>query len=216
MDIKYLGHSSFFIRGKSAKIVTDPFNSSFVGLPFPKTEADIVIISHQHNDHNDTSKIDGTPLIIDIPGEYEKCGIRVYGFSSYHDDSQGSKRGLNTIYKIEIDDINLLHLGDLGHILSDEIIEEIDVVDILFIPVGGHYTIDAAVAEQLVQQIEPSIVIPMHYSVPKMKPDLAAKLAPVSEFLKKRGVAAAEPVKKLSIAKADLTEETKVIVMEKI
>lgn len=214
MDIKYLGHSSFLLRGKTAKVITDPYDSKMVGITFPKQEADIVTISHQHKDHNDTSRIEGEPLIIYLPGEYEKKTVRVTGYDSDHDNQKGKKRGNNTIYKIEIDDISVLHLGDLGHILSDDLVEEIDAVDVLLIPVGGFYTIGPDQAVKTISQIEPSFVIPMHYKSTKVKGEGFEKLATLEEFLKQADSLGVESIKKLSLKKSDITDDTKIIVME--
>jgi L-ascorbate metabolism protein UlaG (beta-lactamase superfamily) len=214
MDIKYFGHSSFFLKGKTATVVTDPFDPQMVGLKFPKIEADVVTISHQHQDHNQAHLVGGNPLVIDIPGEYEKQGIKISGFPVYHDQKQGAERGKNTLFKIEADNLSLLHCGDLGHVLSDEIIEEINGVDVLLIPVGGFYTIDPDEAAAIVRKIEPSIVIPMHYNTPRLNQQQFGKLAPVSEFLSKIGGEETQPIKKLSVKKEELGEEMKMVVME--
>lgn len=214
MDIKYLGHASFQIKGKTGSVITDPFDPKMVGLKFPSVAADIVTISHDHPDHNMKSLVTGTPLIIDIPGEYEKQKVRVTGWGVYHDSKNGAERGKNTIYKIEVDDVSILHCGDLGHTLSEELVEEIGPVDVLLIPVGGFFTIGPDEANQVIHEIEPSIVIPMHYNDPKLNQATFAKLAPLSDFLTKAGVSQIEPVKKLSLKKADMTEDMKVVVME--
>ena len=210
MDIKYLGHSSFLIKTKTAKIVTDPFDPEMVGLKFPKTEADIVTISHQHKDHNQFKNVSGVnsvdPLIIDMPGEFEKMGVRIFGFQSFHDKTQGAERGENILYKFESEGISVLHCGDLGVIPEESFLETIGEVDILMIPVGGIYTIDAEEAVSLVKKIEPSIVIPMHYG--------SGKLAPVSEFTKKFGLDNPVPLPKLVYKKEEIEQEMKVIVLE--
>jgi L-ascorbate metabolism protein UlaG (beta-lactamase superfamily) len=181
MDITSLGHSSFRIHGKIATVVTDPFDSAFIGLKFPKhVAADIVTVSHGHEDHNATSQIEDNPFIVSGPGEYEIRGVGIVGIASHHD---AEKKELNTIYRIEIEDLSIVHLGDLGRMLTSEEIDELDGVDILMIPVGGTYTIDATLAAKLASEIDPSIVIPMHYQRPGLKFDLA----PVSAFLKEMG-----------------------------
>lgn len=215
MNISYFGHSSFLIKTSQGKVVTDPFDSAKIGLPFPKTEADILTISHEHTDHNNRSLVTGEPLMLDIPGEYEKNGIRVYGFETYHDKTQGEERGKNTMFKIEAEDISVLHCGDLGHMLTGELIEDIDGVDVLLVPVGGFYTIDAAEARQLVEKLEPSIVIPMHYRVEGMPAELAEKLAPVDDFLEKLGVTEPERTKNLILKKSEMGEERKVVLLER-
>ena len=215
MDIKYFGHSSFLLRGRQGKVVTDPYDLATMKKKFPKTEADIVTVSHEHGDHNAANLVEGNPLVVNLPGEYEKNGIRIYGFDSFHDGSKGEKRGKNTIYKIEIDDISVLHCGDLGHPLSNELIEQIEDVDILIIPVGGFYTIGPDEAGDIVSKIEPSVVIPMHYKTDVgFNKEIMDKLAPVSEFIQAIGISNVEPVTKYSIKKPDIGEEMSVVVME--
>lgn len=214
MDIKYFGHSSFSIKSKLGSVVTDPYDPKMLGMKYPTSEADIVTVSHQHGDHNYLAGVTGNPLVVDMPGEYEKNGIRVYGYESYHDANQGADRGKNTLFKIVAEDISVLHCGDLGHMLTDEDLEEIDAVDILMIPVGGFYTITAEEAAKIVAKIEPGIVIPMHYKTDAHTTDAFKDVAPLSQFLEKMGAAAVEPVKKLVLKKADLTDQTQIVVME--
>jgi L-ascorbate metabolism protein UlaG (beta-lactamase superfamily) len=158
MEIKYIGHSSFFIKTKTAKIVTDPFNPSSVGLKFPKTEADVVTISHNHPDHNYVEGVKDGALVIDWPGEFEKNEVRINGFPTFHDNKKGEERGQNTMYKFEAENISILHCGDLGHALMTQQSKTIGGVDILLIPTGGFYTITAEEAVKVVQEIEPSII----------------------------------------------------------
>jgi L-ascorbate metabolism protein UlaG (beta-lactamase superfamily) len=215
MEIQYLGHSCFRIKGKDACLLTDPYSPE-IGLKLPKTSADILTVSHAHFDHNNIAVVGGTskrpqPFIVSGPGEYEISGVFIYGLPSFHDRFKGTKRGSNTIYVITMDEIRLAHLGDLGHSLNDEQLEELNGVDILFIPVGGTYTLDAAGAVEVIGQIEPRIVIPMHYKIPGVKLDIA----PVEEFLKEIGVEEAKPVDKLIINKEKLPEERQVVVLKK-
>ncbi len=218
MEIKYLGHSSFLIKTKTAKVVTDPYNSDMVGLKFPKTEADIVTVSHQHGDHNEVKNVLGlngvAPLVIDMPGEFEKMGVRIFGFQSYHDKTKGSERGENILYKIESEGISVLHCGDLGFVPEESFLEIIGEVDILIVPVGGFYTIDSDEAVSLVKKIEPAIVVPMHYSVEKSTNKEENKLASVSEFTKKFGIENLTPIPKLIYKKEEIEQEMKVIVLE--
>lgn len=214
MDITYLGHASFRIRGKNATVVTDPYDSGLVGLKFPKhVEADIVTVSHEHADHNSIQQIEGKPYVIKGPGEYEVKGVGVVGLSSYHDDQKGSVRGRNTIYRIEIDGVAIVHLGDLGHELSTSDIDALDGVHILMIPVGGIYSLDSAQAVAVVGEIEPLIVIPMHYSRPELNQKEFGTLSSVSMFLKEIGKeAGVQP--KLTITKDKLPAEMQVVVLE--
>ena len=173
MDIKYLGHASFFIKSKDARVVTDPFESS-IGIKFSKTEADIVTVSHHHGDHDNVAAITGNPLILDWPGEFEKNGVRMFAYKSYHDKQKGAERGENILFKFEIEGMSILHCGDLGFVPDNNFLEEIGEVNILMVPVGGFYTIDPEEAIALIKKIEPNMVIPMHYnSNPMTKGTLA-------------------------------------------
>lgn len=215
MIIKYLGHASFLIKSKGSTIITDPFNEEIVGLKFPKTESDIVTISHHHKDHNDIKNIKGTPLVIDWPGEFEKNDIRVFGYKTYHDNEKGVKRGENVLYKFESEGITILHCGDLGEIPDQKLIDEIGDIDILMVPVGGFYTIDAEAAKELCIKIEPSIIIPMHYNHSQLNQKTFEKLSPVEEFLKKMGAEKKEPLEELKVNKEELVaEDSKVVVMK--
>lgn len=200
MEIKYLSHSSFLIKTKDAKVVMDPFDPKFVGLKFPKQEADIVTISHGHKDHSHTDLIEGSPLILTWPGQFEKKGIRIWGISSFHDKVEGKERGENVMYKLESEGISILHCGDLGVIPTDAQLDEIGDVHILLVPVGGNYTITADEAIHLIKKIEPSIVIPMHYATPG---STIEGLAPLDEFLKKMAIPQTESLEKLVVKKEE-------------
>ena len=214
MDITHLGHSSFKIRGKKATVVTDPFNADMTGIKFPKVEADIVCVSHGHDDHNFIEGVSGEKVVIEGPGEYEVKGVKITGIASYHDSSLGKERGKNTIYRIEIDDISVVHLGDLGHKLNDGEVEQLDGIDVLMIPVGGIYTIDSAQASAFVAQLEPSIIIPMHYKTPELNEKIFGKMEELSVFLKAMGKEGVVSVPKLSISKDKIGAESTVVVLE--
>ncbi|KKU83822.1 MAG: Zn-dependent hydrolase of the beta-lactamase fold-like protein [Microgenomates group bacterium GW2011_GWA2_47_8] len=189
--------------------------SRVVGLPFPKhIAADIVTVSHAHEDHNATLQIEGTPFIVSGPGEYEIKGVGIVGIGVFHDAQGGATRGSNTIYRIEVDGMSVVHLGDLGHALSADLVESLDGVDILLVPVGGHYTIDAAAAATLVHEIEPSIVIPMHYQRAGLNSDIFSALLPVAAFLKELGKDVALPQPKLTVTKDKLPSEMQVVVLQ--
>lgn len=218
MHIQYFGHSCFKIttknNGQDINIGIDPFDKQ-AGLKVPHFSADILLITHDHFNHNNIQAIKGTgeakqPFLINGPGEYEIKGVFIHGTTSAHDNQQGHERGDNTIFFIQTEDLSLAHLGDLGQTqLTDIQLEIIEGVDILIIPVGGTYTIDAKQATSIISQIEPRIIIPMHYKVPGLKID---KLDSVDNFIQEMGVKA-EVVDKLKITKKDLPqEETKVIV----
>jgi L-ascorbate metabolism protein UlaG (beta-lactamase superfamily) len=214
MEIKFLGHSSFKIRGKEVTIVTDPYDAS-VGFKFPKVEAEIVLISHDHQDHNQQGLVGGKPYVITGPGEYEVKGVSLLGLRTFHDESQGAKRGTNTVYRIEFEGINLCHLGDLGHQFSSSQLSELNGVDILFIPVGGVYTIGPKRAVEVITQLEPKIVIPMHYRVPEQKGNKTfAQLSGVEEFLKEIGEEVT-PQPKLIVSRDRLPAEREVVVLER-
>lgn len=201
-----MGHSSFKLKGKAATVVTDPF--------LTKCEADIVTISHPHADHNQISKVSGSPFVIDGGGEYEVKGVSVIGVASWHDDKGGAQRGPNTIYVIEIDGMRVCHLGDLGHKLSDAQLEEIGSVDVVLVPVGGEYTLDAKQAGEVVKQLDPWIIIPMHYQQPGLDAATFGKLAGVDVFLKEIGKEVT-PMPKLVVTRDKLPEETQVVVLER-
>jgi L-ascorbate metabolism protein UlaG (beta-lactamase superfamily) len=205
MEIKYLSHSAFLIKTKDAKLIMDPFDPKFVGMRFSRQEADIVTISHAHKDHSHTELIEGEPLIITWPGQFEKKGIRIWGISSYHDKVQGKEKGENVMYKVESEGVSLLHCGDLGTVLTDDQLDEIGDVDILMVPVGGKYSLTADEAILLIKKIEPSVVIPMHYNTPGSSIE---GLAPLDEFLKKMGTQQTEPLEKLVVKKEEFDGET--------
>jgi L-ascorbate metabolism protein UlaG (beta-lactamase superfamily) len=215
MKIVWYGQSCFklLVKTKVAEkitIITDPFSKE-IGLNPPRVNADILLVSHGHYDHNNVKAIGGQPFIIDGPGEYDIKGIFIRGIRSFHDDSKGEKQGSNTIYVIETEDMKICHLGDLGQKeLSDNQLDNIGDVDILMVPVGGIYTINGNEAVKIINQIEPSIVIPMHYKIPNLK----VKLNALDNFLEEIGEKK-ETVEELSVQKKDLTEEEmKVVVMK--
>jgi len=218
MEIQYLGHSCFRIKGKKAILVTDPHDHPRMGFKMPNVSADIVTVSHEHQDHNNVAAVTGTtrrkePFVVSGPGEYEVSGVFVFGASSFHDEEGGAKRGENTIYVINMDNMRLVHLGDLGHKLTDEQLEEVNGADILFIPVGGTYTINPKKAIEVIGQIQPKIVIPMHYKTADLDPAFGLGIT-VDDFLKEIGVEA-KPVKKLTISRDKLPEEREVVVLKR-
>ena len=213
MEIWHIGHSCFKIKGKNAAIVIDPYNPEILGKKFPATEADVVLITHDHQDHNNASSIKENPIVFRGPGEYEVKGAKIYGFKTFHDAKEGAERGENIIYQIIMDGINLLHLGDLGHRLKTNQIEEISTPDILFIPVGGTYTIDANIASEIVANLEPRIIIPMHYREEGEKDTFVAKLDPVTIFIKRMGKENIEAIPKLHVTKDSLPAEPQVIII---
>ena len=215
MEITALGLSSFKLRGKQATVVTDPFDSKAVGLKFPKNvEADVITVSHDHPDHNEISAVGGKPFVIAGPGEYEIKGVMVIGVATFHDENQGADRGKNTIYRIEIDGVKVGHLGDLGHVLSSAQVDSLNGVDVLFVPVGGVYSLDPVKAAQVISDLEPRIVIPMHYNVEGLDVKTYGALSPVSAFLKQMNKETVVPVSKLSVSKDKFAPEMQVVVLE--
>lgn len=214
MEISYLGHSSFRLKGRTANVVTDPYDSKMLGFKFPVVSADIVTLSHNHDDHNQSKLVSDVKKVIDGPGEYEIAGVSIIGISSFHDDKKGEERGKNVIYIFEMDGLRLVHLGDLGHKLSENVLEDFGTVNVLMIPVGGFYTIGPSEAVELVNAIEPSIIIPMHYFSEGMNTEVFGKIAKVDDFLRDVGLTV-ERVDKLSVKKEELAEEQKVVVLSR-
>lgn len=214
MHIIWHGHSFFEILvnvGKEeVKIAIDPFSKE-IGLKTPKIEADLLLISHDHYDHNNKEAISGNYFLIEQPGEYEVKGVFVNALLSFHDNVKGKERGENLIFLIEAEDLRVCHLGDLGQReLENWQLEKIGEVDVLMIPVGGNYTLSANEAIKIMEQIEPKITIPMHYALPGLK----IKLETVEKFLKALGIRSLEPEKKLVIKKEGLSsEEAKIVLL---
>lgn len=213
MRIDWLGHSCFKVALKSGiVIVYDPFDSS-VGYVQQEVEADLVVISHHHYDHDDTSKIKGDYKIIDTAGVHEYGEASIECIKTYHDHNSGEKRGENLVSVLTVRGMRLCHMGDIGEVPSKEVLEKLKGVDILLIPVGGNYTIDADEAMQIIDEISPNIIIPMHFKTPQSNLDIA----PLHDFLEKaRGIYDISHHGKcyLKIDKATLKKRTRVVVME--
>ena len=212
VTIKWLGHSSFLITlDDTARIVTDPFDST-VGYPAPDESADICMVSHDHFDHNCVSVVKGNPEVVKGTGEKEAKGIKFKGVGSFHDDTEGSQRGENTIWVFELGGIKFAHVGDLGIDLNDAQVKEIGAVDILFVPTGGFYTIDAAVASKVAATLNARVVIPMHYKTAFLGDNFP--LAGVDEFLKGKESVVKVGSNSVSFTKENLPEKTTVYVLE--
>ena len=214
MMITWLGHSCFKIvekiTGQNVIIVTDPFSKD-IGLKAPNIEADIVTVSHDHYDHNNADSLRGNPFVVDSAGEFDVKGVIIEGIRSYHDDKKGSERGINIIFRFDIEGLSLAHLGDLGDVLDNKQLEKLGGVDILFIPVGGKYTLDAKKAVEVISQVEPRIVIPMHYKTKDLKIDIDD----LDKFIKELGIDV-NYEEKLKINKKDLPSEDMRLVVFKI
>jgi L-ascorbate metabolism protein UlaG (beta-lactamase superfamily) len=208
MEITWLGHSCFRLKGKQATVITDPFSPA-IGYALGKVTAEIVTVSHAHPGHSYIQGVGGEPRILKSPGEYESAGVLTVGVHTYHDNEKGAQRGKNTAFVIDVDDVMICHLGDLGHVLTAEQVAEIDGVDVLLIPVGGGSTIDAVQAAQIVRQLEPKVVIPMHYKTDALKRELET----ADRFLKEMGVKEAVPQPKLTVTKNSLPLTTQVTIL---
>ncbi len=208
MEITWLGHSCFLIKGKEKTIIMDPYHPDF-GYRLGEPKADIVTVSHSHPGHNYVDGVADEPKEITSPGEYEIGGSFITGIATFHDDRKGNIRGKNTIYIIEMDGITLCHLGDLGHPLNPNLIEEIGDIDILFLPVGEASTMPVDTAAEIVRQLEPHIVIPMHYKTGAF----AGNLSPVDKFLNKMRIRDLETMSKLSVTSSSLPASTQTIVL---
>ena len=208
MEITWLGHSCFLIRGKEQTIITDPCHPD-LGYRLGEPEADIVTLSHFHPGHSYIEGVANEPKQIKSPGEYEIGGTFITGVATFHDNKKGELKGKNTIYVIEMDGITLCHLGDLGHPLSPHLVEELGDVDILFLPVGEMSTIPIDTAVEIVRQLEPPIVIPMHYKTEAFTGNLSL----VGKFLDKMRIRELEAKPKLSITSSSLPTTTQTVVL---
>jgi L-ascorbate metabolism protein UlaG (beta-lactamase superfamily) len=216
-DIQYLGHSCFRLRGRDGILICDPYDRS-VGLDIGRPAAHIVTISHKHPDHANVGVI--KPMrervfTIEGPGEYEVGGVLITGVRTYHDKNKGAELGTNTAYVIHMDDVVFCHLGDLGHELSTQQLDDIGSVDVLFIPIGGGETIGSAEAVSVISQIEPRIVIPMHYAQSEQR-SFDADLESLEKFTHEVGLKEVVPEDKLTITSASLPsedEETRFVIM---
>lgn len=207
MRIEWKGHACFLVECSGKIVVTDPFADSYGYSPI-RGRADIVTVSHDHNDHNAWQNLSGNPLVLNQVGDFDLGAISIKGVASYHDDKKGALRGQNIIYRIKTEGLSLAHLGDLGHILSPAQLEALGKIDILLLPVGGTYTIDAGQAQQVLEQIDPAIVIPMHFKTPPIN----LPIAPVEAFISKFARVVKKPF--LEVNSEDLQGETRVIVLD--
>jgi len=215
MKIKWYGHAAFLITSdQGTKIMIDPYEPGAFGGQLSygkiKDQVDIVLTSHDHADHNYTKDLPGTPQIVKGSGSKTAKGISIKGISTYHDPSQGSERGTNTIFTLKIDNLQLCHLGDLGHLLSDKELAEIGPVDILLIPVGGFFTIDPKEATRVAEQIKPKILIPMHFKTAKC----GFSIAPVEDFLKGKTNTKRPKASEATFDKATLPQQMEIVVLE--
>lgn len=211
MKIEYLGHSCFKLtESTGTSVVCDPYGEE-VGYAMPEVTADAVTVSHRHFDHDNLGAVKGAATVIDGEGCYELPGVDIDGLKSFHDEEGGSVRGGNVIFKFRMDGIDVCHLGDLGEECTSELIDRILPVNVLLIPVGGNYTIDAEMAKEYVDRIMPEIVIPMHYRQKGCKIDID-KVEEFTDLFDEEFVEQAEGGE-LELMRSDLSDDTKVIVL---
>jgi len=210
MEITWLGHSCFRLRSREAVVVTDPCSPAS-GHSIGKLTADIVTVSHDHPGHNYLQAVTGKPVVITAPGEYEIAGVFIAGIPTYHEGKKAPQRSKNTAYMIEMDNIRLCHLGDLGHLPTTEQVEEMSGTDVLLVPVGGKEIIDARTASEVVGLLDPSVVIPMHYQTAHS----TAPLDSIQRFLTEMSLPSqVEPLAKVSFNASTLPHETQIIVLD--
>lgn len=208
MEITWLGHSCFAIKGKEATVVTDPYSPS-IGRTLPAVKANVVTVSHDDPNHNFAEGVEGNPKVIRRPGEYEVKGVFINGLANFRDSERGQRLGRNVVYLIEMEGVWLCHLGDIGHVPSSQQVEEMSEVGVLFIPVGGESNIDAGTATEIVRLLDPRVVVPMHYAEGAAEgPD------PLDKFMKAMGLKEVIPQPKLTITAATLPEALRVVVLE--
>ncbi len=207
MDISWLGHACFRLRGREVTVVTDPPDPKS-GHAIPRTNAEIVTISHEHAGHGSLRSIGGEPVVLRTPGEYEVREVLVTGLASYHDEERGAARGRNTIFVIRMDGITVCHLGDLGHAIDEAELQQLGDIDVVLVPVSGpEVNLTAAKAADVVHQLEPKIVIPMSFEPNGKKTD------PYYRFLQEMGAKEAAALPKLSVQRSNLPEEAQVVVL---
>ena len=210
MLITYYGHSQFLLESADGeRLFTDPCD---IGYPVCRERVDYVTVSHAHSDHNATGILTGSPRVIDKAGEYSfPGGLRVTAIASVHDDRGGALRGNNLIMKIEMDDVTLAHLGDQGDLLTDQQLAALGSIDVLMLPVGGFYTVDAAKAQAIVGQLQPAVTIPMHY---KTSVNADWPIADETEFLRLMGAQGLSAAPVLRVTREDLSEQPPIFLLD--
>ena len=209
MEITWLGHSCFRIKGRNATIVTDPYDAS-LGAALGPLSADIVIASKQGPHHSYTDAAKGARKVLSGPGEYEISGVLITGIRTFQDEEKGVVRGKNTSFVIDMEDLRLCYLGQIGHVPTSDQEATIGTVDVLLVPVGGKDSLNAKQAAETIRLIEPRIVLPMHYKVPQLK----SQLDPLEPFLKEMGLAAQVPQPKLQVTATSLPPQMQIVVLE--
>ncbi len=218
VKLQFLGHSCFLMEVDDFRILTDPYSPQ-VGYGTLDLQADLITVSHEHMDHNYTAAASGAQVIKGLTPDalgwedvsFAVGDIHVSSLATYHDDAAGKLRGRNAVFIFDIGDLRLVHLGDLGHLFNEGDVEKLKPVDVLFIPVGGHYTIDALEAKKVVEQLAPAVVIPMHY---KTKVIRNWPIAELKTFLEGEESVKEKGGKPVSITRDKLPESTEIWVME--
>ena len=213
MLIQCLGHAKFLLQTDAGQnIVTDPFDPS-TGYPVGRQAADLVLVSHQHHDHNAVGTLTGNPAVIDQAGSFDALpGVRVTAVEAYHDDAKGVLRGKTLLFVLEADGVRVAHLGDLGHIPEEDTVRALGRIDVLLIPVGGHFTIDAAQALKVCELLHPAVVVPMHY---RTAYNSSWPIAPADDFLS-IFPARAEHLRILRVTGEDLACQPALAVLEPV
>lgn len=209
MEINWYGHACFRLKDRNLAVVCDPYDKT-IGLTLPKLKADLVTLSHAAPGHSYAEGVKEWRKVFTGPGEYEVDSVFITGVASTHGKNAEGHADPNTIFIFEFPEMTVAHLGDLGHVLTQAQVEAMPNIDVLLVPVGGRYTLDAVMAAEVISIIEPRIVIPMHYRM-EGTPE---HLDPLERFLKEMGLPTPEPVSTLRITKAQLPEETQIVVMD--
>ncbi|MFN8556036.1 MAG: MBL fold metallo-hydrolase [Dehalococcoidia bacterium] len=209
MEITWLGHACIRLKGRDSVVLMDPCPKS-TGYTIGRQAAQIVTVSHHHPDHANLDAVTGAPRVLDAPGEYEIGGVLITGVRTFHDRQKGTERGRNTVFLVEIDDVRICHLGDIGHAPTQEQSEALSDIDVLLAPVGGHTTINAEAASEIISQLEPKLVIPIHYATEAS----TGPLDPLDAFIKQMGVSAPAAQPKLTVTKTTLPAQTEIAVLD--
>jgi len=210
VEITWLGHGCFRLKSRDTTVLLDPFDAGSGYNPRVFGEADVVTVSHDHAAHNNSAAVAGNPRVIQGPGEYEVGGVLITGVRTFHDGSRGAALGKNTAFVLEMDEVRICHLGDLGHVPTPDQAEALNGAEVLLIPVGGNTTLNAAAAAEVISLLEPRLVVPMHYRTAAS----TAQLDALDGFLKQMGLAEPQPAAKLTVTKTSLPLETTVTVLE--
>jgi L-ascorbate metabolism protein UlaG (beta-lactamase superfamily) len=209
MDITWFGHACCRLRDKNIVILTDPYDKT-TGYDIPRIKADVVTVSHEDPHHNYVPAAKGEPFVVSGPGEYEVKGTFINGITTFHDNKKGALRGLNTVYVFEFEGVTVCHLGDLGHVPTQDQVEALSHADVLLIPVGGSESLKATEAAEVISLLEPKIVVPIHYKTA----GTTLQLNSVNVFLKEIGAPAPDPIEMLKVTASSLPEETQIVLLE--